>query len=349
MKQTKNITANRRFKWILIVKLLLILTVFASLLSLATGEYEISLKGILETLYYKFTNQEHDETAYMIISQLRWPRVVLGLAIGGSLSLAGCILQGIYRNPLVEPYTLGISGGAALGVSICIITGLNFHLNGMIMPLAGFTGATVIIAILYLFNMNQKKVNAQQMLLTGVMISFISSSLMMLLMSIATDEGLKSIIFWTMGSLDQSNSTLIYTCLIVSILGLIASYLWAQPLNTLRLGSNKAAHLGVNVESTIKYLFIIASILTGVAVSVVGIIGFVGLIIPQLMRILVGRDYRILLVSSFLAGSIFLILCDTLARTIVSPNELPVGVITGIIGGSIFIVIMARQSSKSKM
>jgi iron complex transport system permease protein len=169
---------------------------------------------------------------------------------------------------------------------------------------------------------------------------------MMLLMAITTAENLHGIVFWMMGSLDEPNITLIHLTLIVSVLGLLLSYLFVQPLNALRLGETKARHLGINTEITIRILFVLASLMTGMCVAVAGVIGFVGLIIPHLMRLVVGSDYRVLLLSSFIGGGAFLIFSDLVARTIISPMELPIGVITGIIGGTVFVVVLSRSKLK---
>jgi iron complex transport system permease protein len=179
------------------------------------------------------------------------------------------------------------------------------------------------------------------------MISFIASSGMMFLMATTTNENLHGILFWVMGSLDEDNNILISISIIASILGVIFSYLFVHPLNALRLGELNARHLGINTDMSIRILFIIASLLTGICVSVAGIICFVGLIVPQIIRIFVGSDFRILFIASFLAGGGFLVLCDTIARTIISPNELPIGVITGIFGGITFIIILIRYKQKS--
>ncbi len=286
---------------------------------------------------------------FTILKSIRLPRIYLGLSIGGSLSLAGVILQGIYRNPLVEPYTLGISGGAALGVAFIIVSGINITLGSFMLPLSGFIGALATVVIVYYLSIKRGKMITGNMILIGIMISFISSSGMMFLMSSTTNENLHGILFWIMGSLDEDNYILILISAISSVIGLIISYLFINPLNALRLGEDKARHLGINTDLSIRILFILASLLTGICVSVAGIICFVGLIIPQFIRLIVGSDFRILLISSFLAGGGFLVLCDTIARTIISPNELPIGVITGIIGGLSFIIILSRFGQKSNM
>jgi len=178
------------------------------------------------------------------------------------------------------------------------------------------------------------------------MVSFIASSAMMVLMALSDTENLHGIIFWTMGSLDEPNISLIYLTMIVAIAGLLFSLFFAKDLNALRLGREKAMYLGIRTELTTKTLFFIASLLAGVCVAVAGVIGFVGLIIPHILRQIVGTDYRILLISSFLLGGSFLVLSDLVARTIISPNELPIGVITGIIGGTIFIIMMNSKKKK---
>ncbi|MFW6145165.1 MAG: FecCD family ABC transporter permease [bacterium] len=342
MKVLNTKTIRRKYlSWILFVGVLLLVLLAGIVISLTHGEINVSVFEL-----HRIIGHEGDSVIYPIMNKIRLPRVLLGLSVGGCLSLAGVILQGIYRNPLVEPYTLGISGGGALGVAIVIVLGLHRVLGSYMLPLAGFIGALVTIILVYSLSLRSGKIHIQSMLLIGVMISFIVSSAMMLLMAITTAENLHGIIFWIMGSLDEPNFALIQATLVMSIAGLGIAYLFAQPLNALRLGQAKAKHLGINTEMTIRILFILASLLTGMCVAVAGVIGFVGLIIPHLMRLMVGSDYRVLLLSSFIGGGAFLILSDLVARTIIAPNELPIGVITGIIGGTIFVIVLSRSSLK---
>lgn len=181
------------------------------------------------------------------------------------------------------------------------------------------------------------------LLLTGVMFSFISSSLIMLIMSIARTEEAHGIIFWIMGSLEETRPLLLKLICFVIPIGAILSFSKAWDLNALCLGEEEAVHLGINLEKTKKILFVLSSLMTGVAVSVSGIIGFVGLLVPHLARMFIGTDHRILMPASFLLGGVFLVLCDTIARTIIAPIELPVGVITGIIGGTVFLYFLAKN------
>ncbi len=332
---------KKHLRWVIYLAGLLVLLVASVILSLSVGEMNLGFFDIFSIL-----GKGHSSMEYTIITQIRLPRVLLGIAVGGALSLSGVLLQGVYRNPLVEPYTLGISGGASLGVAIAIVFGLHQSIGSFVLPLSGFSGAFLIIFLVYSISSRNGRINIQSMLLTGVMISFIASSSMMLLMAITSAENLHGIIFWIMGSLDEPDLSLIYVALVMAFASLAVSYLFVQPLNALRLGEEKAKHLGINTDTTIKLLFLLASMLAGVCVAVAGVIGFVGLIIPHLMRLLVGSDYRTLLVSSFLSGSIFLVLSDVIARTIISPNELPIGVITGIVGGIVFLLMMSRSSAQ---
>lgn len=329
-------------KWMFFLMALLVVLGLAVALSLASGEVHLNIWELPHLLAQK------NSIEYAVLTKIRIPRLVLAIAVGGGLSLSGAILQGIYRNPLVEPYTLGISGGAALGVSIAIVFGLN-ALSFLSLPLAGFAGAIITLFLVYSLSIKREGLNINSMLLIGVMVSFVSSSAMMFLMSTTTADNVQSIVFWVMGSLDESNDTLIGIAISSALLALLLSYLFAQPLNALRLGEAKARHLGINTNLSVRILFLLASLLTGVAVSVAGVIGFVGLVIPHTVRLLIGNDYRVLLGGSFVGGAIFLVLCDTVARTIISPNELPIGVITGLVGGIVFIVVLSRSQSNFKL
>ncbi len=329
---------NRLYKNILLIIILILVLIGVSIFSMTVGAANISVSNIFDIIFYK-----HDSWQYAVLMKLRVPRIVMGFAVGGSLALAGALLQGIFRNPLVEPYTLGISGGASLGVCIVIV----FHLTSIIgllsYPLFGFIGAILTMIIIYTVGARKSSMKINNLLLTGVMVSFICSSAVMLIMSLSQARELQSIVFWTMGSLDETNTDLIYMIVTASVISLVLSYFFCIDLNGFAIGEEEAAHIGINTERTKKWVFILASVLTGLSVSVAGIIGFVGLVVPHIIRIFTGPDHRILLIASFLSGAIFLIACDTIARTIISPLELPVGVITGIIGGIIFIYAINKK------
>lgn len=331
-------SGNKYLIWLFWLLLLGSILAAVSVFALVVGPAGIPLKKVLASLWERSESPEAT-----IILKIRLPRILLGLAIGGSLSISGVILQGMFRNPLVEPYTLGISGGAALGVCLAIVGKLSRFLGIFSLPISGFAGSVLVIFLVYFLSLRKGIVKIQGLLLTGVMISFISSSLIMLFMAVSRVEELHGIIFWTLGSLGESNWTLVKIALFTSCSGLAASYLFCFELNAFSLGEEEALHLGVNIERDKQMLFLLASVLTGLSVSVSGIIGFVGLVVPHFVRMLVGPDHRILLIASFLLGAGFLIICDTLARVVIAPAELPVGVITGILGGGIFIYALAKS------
>lgn len=333
---------EKYLKWGLFLLCLLVLVLVAAAWSLSTGEIRFSLSelpGILSS---------GDTMEYFILKNIRIPRLLLAFSIGGALSLSGAVLQGIYRNPLVEPYTLGISGGAALGVAFVVVTGMHLSVGIFMLPLTGFAGAFTTIFMVYFLSLRKGGIEINRMLLIGVMISFVSSSMMMFFMAVTSVENMHGIVFWMMGSLDEPNGLLIYIMLAISVAGLIVAYFFARPLNALRLGEARAMHLGVNTQTTIRVLFVVCSLLAGASVAVAGLIGFVGLVVPHFVRQLIGSDYRVMLLGSFLGGSLFLIVSDVIARTIIAPHELPIGVITGIVGGLGFIVVLSRLNKKPK-
>lgn len=320
--------------------LVILLTALAGacFLSLCVGSADIPVKSIPGLL---FSDRESIQSS--ILFDIRLPRLLLGIVVGGALSLAGTLLQGMFRNPLVEPYTLGISGGASLGVCLNILFKWDHVIGVIAYPISGFAGAAGVIMVVYYLSLNTGNLKTNNMLLTGVMISFVASSLVMLLMAVSRSEDIHTIVLWIMGSLDVTDMTLVQIVSAGVLAGLVISFFFCLDLNALALGEEEAASLGINVERTKKWLFILASLLTGLSVSVAGIIGFVGLIVPHTMRIITGTDHRLLLISSFLAGATFLVLCDVAARTVIAPLELPVGVITGIIGGTIFIYVLGKK------
>ncbi|MDD5454744.1 MAG: iron ABC transporter permease [Candidatus Ratteibacteria bacterium] len=322
--------------WTTWICILLLFVLAIGVFSLCVGSGGFYFKEIIFSI-------KRGSPEFSILFDIRLPRIILGFAVGGALSLAGVILQGIFRNPLVEPYTLGISGGAVLGVTLNMVLGIAKILGVISLPISGFLGGTVVIIILYFLSINKRILKMHELLLCGVMISFVCSSLLMLLMAVSKTENLHGIIFWMMGSLEQPNMNLMWAAVIMSVFGLIVSYFFCFDLNALLLGEEEAAHLGINVEKTKRLLFVTASVLTGFSVSVAGIIGFVGLLVPHFVRMFVGNDYRILNISVFLLGGGFLVFCDALARIVIAPLELPVGVITGILGGTLFIYSILKK------
>jgi len=328
---------RRRFSRNIGLIVLLVAIPPAVLGALSVGAAGIPLKQLLAQFVSGGGTVEHT-----ILFRLRLPRSVLALAAGGALSLSGVLLQGLFRNPLVAPYTLGISGGAALGVALSIVTGLATALS-LALPVAGFTGALLVVALIYGLNASRRIRDVQGMLLMGVMISFMASSLFMLVTALSRSEDLNGIIFWIMGSLDEPHLWLVYGLAVISVLGLGVSYLFVRELNAMALGEQDAHHLGVDVDRARTRLFLLASLLTGVTVSVTGVIGFVGLVVPHFIRMVFGGDHRYVLAASFMGGALFLLACDVIARLIIAPLELPIGVITGLVGGALFVTALVQK------
>ncbi len=278
-----------------------------------------------------------------ILTQIRLPRSILAILSGGGLALCGTALQGMFRNSLVEPYTLGVSGGAAIGVAVSLLLPFQRDLGFAYLTISGFLGALSVLLILYLVAIKDRKLDMKNLLLIGVMISFISSSILMLILSVSKIENLHGIVFWMMGSLgNSSNETnLILSFIILSIL--IIFYFMANDLNAIQFGYEKSTTLGVDTDKVLKTTVVLSALITASIVSITGIIGFVGLIIPHLMKKIFYNDFRILFITSFLGGGFFLLLSDFVSTKIIYPNELPIGVITGIIGGVFFIYIFKRE------
>jgi iron complex transport system permease protein len=331
---------NRPFKWLFTLLVLIMILLAVSAFSLSLGPAGMHPGTIVRLLL----GGKGAATDYAILFDIRLPRILLGFAVGGSLSLAGVVLQAMFRNPLVEPYTLGISGGAALGAALGTVLGQTGLFGAYSLPVFGFLGASFVILFLSI-GITRSVLNLQGLLLTGVMISFISSSAVLLIMSISRIEDLHGILFWIIGSLGETDWLPVRLALVAAVFGLIVAYFFCFDLNALGLGEEDALHLGVNVERTKRVLFLLASFLTGLSVSLAGAIGFVGLVVPHFVRMFAGTDHRILLVSSFVSGAIFLIFCDAVAKSVAQPAELPVGVVTGLVGGILFIYAMMRRAN----
>ncbi len=312
--------------------------------SLHLGDVAIPFSRVVRMTAAAVSGRPEQSTDAAIIFRLRFPRIILGIVVGGGLAVAGLLFQGLFRNPLVEPYTLGVSGGAALGISLGFLAGA--ALPRFSLPLLGFAGAWLAVSLAYAIARRRRFLKIPYLLLVGVMISFISSSLIMLLLSVVSLSRFRAVIYWTMGSLQAADPSLVLLVVPVILLGTAASMTLSWTLNALQLGEEGALHLGVRLERDKRWLFFLGSLLAGTAVAVAGVIGFVGLVVPHVMRLIFGNDHRILIPASFLAGGLFLLLCDTAARTIVAPVELPVGVVTGIVGGGLFIYLLSRDRNR---
>ena len=281
----------------------------------------------------------------MAIWQLRLPRIVMSLLAGAGLAICGCVFQSIFRNPICDPYILGISSGASLGAAIAIILGWNAFVFGITLS-ALITSILTLLFIMGIARLRKQR-STQTLLLTGIALNFFISAIITLLMVIHQKD-MQEIIFWTMGSLSSvSWNEIGFVFPTLLIVGAILFYN-AKNLNIMQLGSESAQSLGVNTSRVTATTLIASSILIGVIVSFCGVIGFIGLIVPHICRLIFGSNNRHLFVYSMLFGAFFLLIADTLARTIAQPSELPVGSITALAGAPYFIYLLIRPESHKK-
>jgi iron complex transport system permease protein len=283
-----------------------------------------------------------DATTRTIVLELRLPRVALALVTGGGLALAGAVFQAVLRNPLAEPYVLGVAGGAAVGAVGAVVFGLAV-IPGAV-QLAALLGAIgAMLVVLRIAVRIGRAIDTRVLLLAGVVVGAFFNAVILLLLMLADVESFRSAVFWMMGSLSAASwrsATLLALFVIPSALVLLAL---ARPLNLLAIGEDTALFLGTRVERVKLIAYFIASLLVAVAVSACGVIGFIGLIVPHAVRLAWGSDHRLLLPASLLGGGTFLLLADTAARTIAAPAELPVGVITALVGVPIFVLLLRRS------
>lgn len=307
------------------------------LASLAVGAAGPNLRGVAETLA-----GGGDATDRLIVVGLRLPRATLALLVGGALGLSGAVFQALLRNPLADPYILGVSGGAALGAVGAVVLGLGSALPWAT-PLAAFAGAVLAIAVVFrIATAAGDGLDTRVLLLAGVVAGAFFNAVILLLLSFTRAETFRSAIFWMMGSLAAASwgpVALMAAYLAVAGGALLAL---ARALDLIALGEDTAAHLGARVERVKLAAYLIASLLVAAAVSVSGVIGFIGLVVPHAIRLTWGSRHRLLLPASTLAGGAFLLLADTLARTVAAPAELPVGVVTALVGVPVFVLILAR-------
>jgi len=319
--------------------LLTLLTALALLLSVTVGASGLDLGQVLAAL-----TGRGDDLSRTIVLQLRLPRAVLALLAGAALALSGAVFQALLRNPLAEPYILGVAGGAAVGAVAAVVLGLAAAVPALL-PVAALAGAAG--AILLVFRIAARALGAldtRVLLLAGVVVGAFFNAIILLLLTLADVESFRSAVFWMMGSLAGASWTavaLLGAYLLPSVIALLAL---ARPFNAIAIGEETALHLGVRVERVKWVAYVVTSLAVGAAVAVCGVIGFVGLIVPHTLRLLWGSDYRLLLPASMIAGGGFLLLADTAARTIAPPAELPVGVITAVVGVPIFVLLLRRSA-----
>ena len=309
---------------------LTLLAMIAMAIGLSVGTVKMPFSEVMAGLW------DSSAPGAIVVRDLRLPRTLAAFACGGLLALAGALMQVLLRNPLADPYILGISGGAGVGALLAIFFGLGVAgLNGF-----AFIGALLAILIVFGLAHGDGSWTQTRLLLTGVMVAAGCGAVITLLLSIAPEERLRGMLFWLMGDFSQGvNPTIALIGLVV--IGLLTAPL-ARDLNVLIRGNDTAKSLGVSVSFVRIAIYLLASMATAVSVTTAGSVGFVGLVIPHLTRMIVGNDQRILLPTAMLAGGIFLVLADALARILIAPQQLPVGVVTALIGVPVFLVLLNR-------
>ncbi len=323
------------------VRLLILIELLAGalILSVILGAARLPLGTVIDTLL-----GGGDQTSRSIVLGLRLPRAALAGMVGGGLGLAGATFQALLRNPLAEPYVLGVSGGAAVGAVAAVVLGWNIFAPWSL-PLAALLGALLAIAVgLRIATQASRTLDTRVLLLAGVVVGAFFNAVILLMLTFASAETFRSAVFWMMGSLAGASwgaNVLLAAYMAPAAVALIVM---ARPLNLLAVGEETALYLGTRVERVKLASFLIASLLVAAGVAVSGIIGFVGLIVPHALRLLWGGDHQLLLPASFLLGASFLLFADMVARTAAAPAELPVGVITALVGVPLFVMLLTRKA-----
>jgi len=327
-----------------VVSFLVLVALFSIGVSLSIGTVPVplsyTLKAVVKKIPYigALVDGEVPERYLVILFNLRLPRILLAGVVGAGLATAGCCMQGLFRNPMASPYVVGVSSGSAFGAALALLV-----VPGLFsVPAGAFVFGIGTIFMVYKISQRKGRIPIQTLLLAGIAVGFFFSAITSLLMYTAA-ESVHRLVFWIMGGFWSSSWGHLLMAAPFIGFGIPAIFCFARDLNILQLGEESAAHLGVEVEWTKRILLIFASLIIASAVSVSGVIGFVGLIVPHITRLLVGPDHRILIPTSALIGGIFLMWCDTMARVIIAPAELPVGIITACFGAPFFIYLLTRE------
>ena len=340
-------------RWNLILIGLLIALFFAIVITITIGSVgpigsgnpeRIPIQAVWDILFGK--SSLWPDTYKAVIVDIRLPRILLAALVGCALAVSGAVMQGVFKNPMADPFIIGLSSGAAVGASISILLGLSIIIGIYSTPFLAFLGAVLTIFGVHFIARSEGKVKVETLLLTGIAIGSFLTAIISFMMYMANEQ-FRFLFFWLLGGLYKASWNTVTIAFPLILLGTVVIQLFARDLNAMTLGEEPAMHLGIDTESVKKILLIFSSLVAGTAVAFTGIIGFVGLITPHIMRILVGPNHRILLPASALAGGIFLIWSDTIARTILSPTEIPVGIITALCGAPFFVYLLQKSKKRS--
>jgi iron complex transport system permease protein len=335
-----------RDRWLLVG--LSVALVVVALVAAGTGAYRVPAPEIVASLLDRIgvaAGPLPDPVATSVLWEVRFPRVVLAILVGACLGVAGAVLQGVFGNPLAEPAIIGVSSGAAVGAAATIVLGLAAFGSASVV-VAAFVGGLVATALVYGLSRAGGRTEVVTLVLTGIAVNAIGGALIGLLAFVADDAQLRSLTFWNLGSVGSATWRAVAGIAPVALVGLLLAPRFARTLDLLALGERSARHLGVDVERVRLQLIVVSALLTAAAVSVAGIIAFVGLVVPHLLRTLAGPGHRVLLPGSALLGALVLVGADLAARTIAAPAEVPLGVLTGLVGAPCFLWLLRRTRQR---
>lgn len=324
-----------RLLWISLILLGVLLIAF--ILGLSIGPTQSGLRSALSAL---FSTRESDPVLYSIVWRIRLPRVLLATIVGATLSLGGLVFQALLRNPLAEPFILGVSGGSAIGAIIGILLGLS-RFPGICFT--SFLGSLGTLALILIMSTGKSILRKDALLLSGVMVNAFCSAIIMFLVSITQDARLHNIIFWLMGDLSASDlpQVVILGAILIPCFAIV--FVFSHAMNLLMMGKDMALTMGINIKAVTLVLLVVTSFMVSATVSFSGLVGFVGLVIPHLLRLVLGPDHRLLVPACLFGGASYLVLCDLLARTLPQQGEMPAGVITALIGAPLFIILLKKS------
>ncbi|MEM7336226.1 MAG: iron ABC transporter permease [Chloroflexota bacterium] len=354
VKRKNSVTSVRRARARLVLTSLFLLMLVAIIAGLGLGAVQVTPAqiGVILLDRFEVAHQfvvEYGPRESGVLISIRVPRVLLGLLIGAALGISGAAIQGLFRNPLAAPGLIGVSSGAALAaVSVIVLgatvlQGVSELLGNFTLPVAAFLGGAVTTLILYRLASQNGRTYVVTMLLAGIAINALAGAVIGILTFIADDEQLRSITFWGLGSLGGATWRSLRVASPLILIALVTLPLLAQPLNALLLGETEARHLGVNVETTKRFIILWVALAVGASVAVTGTIGFIGLVVPHLLRLMIGPDHRYVLPGSAMLGAILLLSADLIARTIVVPAELPIGIVTAVMGAPFFLWLLLKN------
>lgn len=365
-KPEKPASRRRPLKDKLVLAILALALAVTAIIAAGTGQLNVPPLEVLGTITHGFNNwvqswlnffglnitapfgigplPEHSR-GYETLWTVRFPRVMLAMIVGAALACAGSVMQGVFGNPLAEPAVVGVSSGAAVGASTAIVTGLSTHGNVWVAACA-FVGGLITTLLVYSLSRSKGRTEVVTLVLTGIAVNAFTFAMIAFYTYVADPNAREQLVFWQLGSLNGANWTSVWSVLPLLVIGLILAMAAARKLDLLALGERSARHLGVNVEQLRMTMIVVVALLVGAGVAFTGIVSFVGLVVPHLIRMIVGPGHRLLLPASALGGALLVLLADLAARTLVPYSDLPLGMLTSLIGGPFFFWLLRRTRNQ---